>query len=114
MKQITAIVRPERFNAVTQALTKAGVNGMTIFEVKGRGAQKGIKLQGRGRSHEIPFLEKVEIMMVVPDSDLDKVICTVLETARTDRGPGDGKIFVSNVDEVIRIRTGERNGESVC
>nr|MDO8111135.1 P-II family nitrogen regulator [Candidatus Sigynarchaeota archaeon] len=113
MKQIIAIIRPEKFPEVKKALTDAGVKGMTIREVKGRGNQKGIKLQSRGGSYEIEFLDKIEIMVVVHSDMAQKVMDVILASARTDRGPGDGKIFVLPVDEVIRIRTGEKNDDSL-
>ncbi|HME55892.1 MAG TPA: P-II family nitrogen regulator [Candidatus Lokiarchaeia archaeon] len=113
MKQITAIIRPEKFQDVKKAMTDAGVKGMTITEVKGRGNQKGIKLQSRGGSYEIEFLEKIQIMTVVHDEIVDSVVNAIIFSAKTDRGPGDGKIFVSPVDEVIRIRTGEINAGSL-
>jgi nitrogen regulatory protein P-II 1 len=112
MKQITAIIRPEKLPEVTKALTEAGIGGMTITEVKGRGNQKGIVLQTRGGSHEVSFLEKIQIMIVVADDQLECVLEAIMNSAQTNFGPGDGKIFVSNVEEIIRIRTQERNGVS--
>ncbi len=112
MKTITAIIRPEKLADVTKALTLIGVRGMTITEVKGRGNQKGIILQSRDSSHEVEFLPKAQLMLVVNDGDLDKIVEAIINAAKTDRGPGDGKIFVSTCTEVIRIRTGERDGAS--
>lgn len=113
MKQIIAIIRPEKFQDVKKAITDAGVKGITVTEVKGRGNQKGIKLQSRGGSYEIEFLEKIEIMMVVHDEVVQRVLNAIISSAKTDRGPGDGKIFVLPVEEAIRIRTGEINGEGL-
>jgi nitrogen regulatory protein P-II 1 len=111
MKQITAIIRPEKISAVNKAVTAVGATGMTITEVKGHGTQKGIRLQSRGGSYEIDFLEKIEIMMVVPDSLVQATIDAIINTARTDRGIGDGKIFVLPVEQAIRIRTGEQDAD---
>jgi nitrogen regulatory protein P-II 1 len=113
VKQIIAIIRPEKFQDVKKAITDAGVKGITVTEVKGRGNQKGIKLQSRGGSYEIEFLEKIEIMLVVHDEVVQRVINAIISSAKTDRGPGDGKIFVLPVEEAIRIRTGEMNGEGL-
>ena len=112
MKQITAIIRPEKFPDVFAALTEAGIMGMTVSDVKGRGNQKGIKLQSRGGSHEVSLLDKTQIMLVINDDDLEKTLDAIMKSAQTDMGPGDGKIFVSSCTEVLRIRTGERNGNS--
>ena len=112
MKMIIAIVRPEKLPDVTKELTNIGVRGMTISEVKGRGNQKGIILQSRDSSHEVEFLPKAQIMLVVNDDDLDRIVETMITAAKTDRGPGDGKVFVCPCTEVIRIRTGERDGAS--
>jgi len=113
MKLIIAIVRPERLHDVKVAATEAGAKGMTVIDVKGRGDQKGITLQSRGGSYEVEFIQKVKIEMAVKDELAPKIIDAVVQAARTDRGPGDGKIFVLPIDEVIRIRTGQRNGESL-
>ena len=113
MKMIIAIIRPEKLGDVKAAATAAGATGITITEVKGRGAQKGITLQSRGGSYEIDFIEKIQLTAVVHDEIKQEVVEAIISSARTDRGPGDGKIFVLNVEESIRIRTGEMNGDSL-
>ncbi|MBN2154215.1 MAG: P-II family nitrogen regulator [Candidatus Lokiarchaeota archaeon] len=109
MKLIIVIIRPERLHDVKVAATEAGAKGMTVIEVKGRGDQKGIKLQSRGGSYEVEFIQKVKIEMAVNDEVVPAVIEAVVRSARTERGPGDGKIFVLPIEEVVRIRTGQKN-----
>jgi len=106
MQRIDAIVRPERLQAVKESLVGLGHNGLTVYEVKGHGIQKGIKQQWRGQEYSIDLLPKVSIVAVVNDHEVKEVIEVIVACARTDR-IGDGKIFVSTVDEVVRIRTGE-------
>lgn len=111
MKKIEAIVRPERVSAVKDALEKLGYPGMTLTEVKGHGKQKGLVQQWRGSQYRIEFLPKVKIELVVENAEsVGPVVNAIVANARTGEA-GDGKIFVSSVEEVIRIRTGER-GES--
>ncbi len=112
MKRIEAIVRPERFPAVKSALEEIGYGGMTIAEVKGHGIQKGIVEQWRGRQYRVDFLPKLWLLMVVDDEHAEKVIQAVCENAATGE-VGDGKIFVSTVDDVIRVRTGERGEAAI-
>ena len=107
MKQITAIIRPERLDAVKDALEKIDCKGITVTDVKGRGEQLGIEEKYRGKSYRIDLLPKVKIETVIPDDTVEDVINAVCEAAHTGH-MGDGKIFVSNVEEVIKIRTGER------
>lgn len=106
MKMVKAVVKPERFEFVKKALEDKGFNGMTITEVKGRGEQKGISLEYRGGLMTVDLLPKIQIEIVVRDSDLDTLISTLMESARTGK-IGDGKIFVIPVEKSIRIRTGE-------
>jgi nitrogen regulatory protein P-II 1 len=106
MKMIKAIVKPERFEFVKKALEEKGFNGMTITEVKGRGEQKGIALEYRGGLMIVDLLPKIQIEIVVRDSDVDTVVNLLIESARTGK-IGDGKIFVLPVERSIRIRTGE-------
>ena len=106
MKMIKAIIKPERFEFVKKALEDKGFIGMTISEVKGRGEQKGITLQYRGGLMTVDFLPKIQLEIVIRDSDVDNVIITITESARTGK-IGDGKIFILPVEESIRIRTGE-------
>ena len=107
MKKIEAIVRHYKLEEIKDALTQAGIVGMTVTEVRGFGRQKGHKETYRGTEYTVDFLPKIKIEVVVPDEMLDKAIQTILETARTGE-TGDGKIFVFEVVEAIRIRTGER------
>jgi nitrogen regulatory protein P-II 1 len=106
MKMVKAIIKPERFEFVKKALEDKGFNGMTITEVNGRGEQKGISLEYRGGLMTVDLLPKVQIEIVVRDSDTDSLISTIIESARTGK-IGDGKIFVMPVEKSIRIRTGE-------
>ena len=106
MKLIKAIIKPERFEFVKKALEDKGFNGMTITEVKGRGEQKGITLEYRGGLMTVDMLPKIQLEIVVRDSEEDLLISTIMESARTGK-IGDGKIFVIPVEKSIRIRTGE-------
>ncbi|HVW00365.1 MAG TPA: P-II family nitrogen regulator [Planctomycetaceae bacterium] len=106
MKKIEAIVRHFKLEEVKDALTKLGVQGMTVSEVRGFGRQKGHKEQYRGAEYTVDFLPKAKIEVVVADGDARGVIDTILQTARTGQ-IGDGKIFVTELAEMIRIRTGE-------
>jgi nitrogen regulatory protein P-II 1 len=112
MKKIEAVIRHFKLEEVKDALTQAGVQGMTVSEVRGFGRQKGHKEQYRGAEYTVDFLPKVKMEVVVDDADEKKVIDTILQTARTGQ-IGDGKIFVTKLDEAIRIRTGETGGESL-
>src|SRR3989337_1236304 len=107
MKKIEAIIKPFKLDEVKEALTELGVQGMTVSEVKGFGRQKGHKEIYRGAEYVVEFLPKVKIEVVVPDKDSEKVLETILRTAKTGN-IGDGKVFVSTMEETIRIRTGER------
>jgi nitrogen regulatory protein P-II 1 len=106
MKQIIAIVRPEKCDAVRQMLDKIGCSGLMISEIEGHGKQKGLTQQWRGEKYSLDLIPKIRLELVIADQDLPKIKKAIIETARTG-DVGDGKIFISNVDEVIRIRTGE-------
>ena len=106
MKMIKAIIKPERFEYVKKALEENGFPGMTVAEVQGRGDQKGITLEYRGGHMTVDLLPKIQIEIVVRASDVDALISTISESARTGK-IGDGKIFVLPVEKAIRIRTGE-------
>ena len=106
MKKLEAVVRHFKLEDVKAAMTEAGVQGMTVTEVRGFGRQKGHKETYRGAEYIVDFMPKVKIEVVVADEDLDKVVDAIVNSARTGQ-VGDGKIFVSNVEKVIRIRTGE-------
>lgn len=110
MKKVEAIIRHFKLEEVKNALTKIGIHGMTITEVKGFGRQKGHKEQYRGAEYTVDFLPKAKMEIVVGESQLESVLQTIVETARTGQ-IGDGKIFVSELSEVLRIRTGE-SGDS--
>jgi len=106
MKLVKAVIKPERFEFVKKALEDKGFKGMTITEVRGRGEQKGITLEYRGGLMTVDLLPKIQIEIVVRDSDVDTLISTISESSRTGK-IGDGKIFVIPVERAIRIRTGE-------
>ena len=112
MKKIEAIIRPERLNQVKTALESVDALGMTIYDVHGRGEQKGLEFINRAGKFRVDLLPKVVIVLVVPDKEADVVIKTILENARTG-DMGDGKIFVSEVERCIRIRTGEENEKAL-
>jgi nitrogen regulatory protein P-II 1 len=106
MKRITAIIRREKLDAVKRAMRELGP-GMTVTDVKGQGRQKGITEVYRGSEYCLDLLPKTQIDMVVKAEDVERIVGTILETAKTG-SIGDGKIFISSVDDVIRIRTGDR------
>jgi nitrogen regulatory protein P-II 1 len=112
MKKIEAIIKPFKLDEVKDELNKAGVQGITVSEVKGFGRQKGHTELYRGAEYVVDFLPKVKMEIIVQDDIADKVVQTIINTARTGR-IGDGKIFVSNIDDVIRIRTGERGKDAI-
>jgi nitrogen regulatory protein P-II 1 len=112
MKRVEAIVRPEKLEAVKEALVDLGHAGLTVTEVKGHGIQKGVTQQWRGQEYTIDLLPKVSVVAVVNDGDVDEVIASIVSAAKTDR-IGDGKIFVSAVEQVVRIRTGESGSDAV-
>lgn len=107
MKKIEAVIRPEKLEAVRVALERAGYPGITISEIEGHGLQKGTYQQWRGEKYKVNFLPKIKVEIVVNDRDSEKIVQALLESAYTG-GVGDGKIFVYDVAEVIRIRTRER------
>jgi nitrogen regulatory protein P-II 1 len=110
VKQVTAIIKPFKLDEVREALAEVGVNGLTVTEVKGFGRQKGHTELYRGAEYVVDFLPKIRVEMVVADSLVDGVIEAVVRAARTGK-IGDGKIFVSDVEQAIRIRTSE-SGDS--
>lgn len=110
MKKIEAIIRPFKLDDVKEALLEEGVKGLTISEVRGYGRQKGHKETYRGSEYRIEFVPKIKIEIVVPNSILEKVIDAIVRTAKTGQ-VGDGKIFISDISDVIRIRT-EESGEA--
>ena len=112
MKLITAIIKPFKLDDVREALSEVGVQGMTVTEVKGFGRQKGHTELYRGAEYVVDFLPKVKIEVVIEDSMSDQVIEAIKTAAQTGR-IGDGKIFVTTIDEAIRIRTGETGGDAI-
>ena len=112
MKKIEAIIKPFRLDEVKQALTAVGVSGMTVSEVKGFGRQKGHTELYRGAEYTVDFLPKVKIEVLLPEELLSSALDAILESAQTGK-IGDGKIFVTTVDEVIRIRTNEKGEEAI-
>ena len=112
MKQITAIIKPFKLEEVREALAEVGVSGLTVTEVKGFGRQKGHTELYRGAEYVVDFLPKVKIEVVIEDNLVERAIEAIQRAAHTGR-IGDGKIFVTNIEEVIRIRTGERGSEAI-
>ena len=112
MKRIIAIIRQEKFEDVKSALAEIGCEGMTVSEVKGRGSQQGIKESYRGSSYCIDLIPKTRVEVVVNDEDLDLIVETIKKGAYTGN-IGDGKIFIQEVENVIRIRTGEEGDTAV-
>jgi len=106
MKQITAIIRPEKFDDVRQALSKCGYPGIMLSDIEGHGKQKGIEQVWRGEKFRMELIPKVKIQIIVADSDCMKTVNEIMKAAKTG-AVGDGKIFVSTVDQAYRIRTGE-------
>ncbi|MGA9567742.1 MAG: P-II family nitrogen regulator [Candidatus Korobacteraceae bacterium] len=107
MTKVEAIIQPSRFEAVKDALIEVGVDGMTVFEVRGHGRQKGHTESYRGREYNVDLLPKIKIEMVLDDSVVERAVDTILKVASTGK-IGDGKIFLSKIDEAIRIRNQER------
>jgi nitrogen regulatory protein P-II 1 len=112
MKQITAIIKPFKLDEVREALGQVGVSGLTVTEVKGFGRQRGHTELYRGAEYVVDFLPKVKVEVVVADEALDAAIEAIISAAKTGR-IGDGKIFVTSVEQVIRIRTGEVDNEAI-
>jgi nitrogen regulatory protein P-II 1 len=112
MKKIEAVVRHFKLEDIKNALTEKGINGMTISEVRGFGRQKGHTEMYRGTEYRVDFVPKVKVEVVVDDGHLQSAIETIVKAARTGQ-IGDGKIFVSSLEDVVRIRTGETGGEAL-
>jgi nitrogen regulatory protein P-II 1 len=112
MKKIEAIIKPFKLDEVKEALSRAGIDGLTVSEVKGFGRQKGHTELYRGAEYVVDFLPKVKLEIVVDDAKASAVVEAILGAARTGR-IGDGKIFVLPLEEAVRIRTGERGGEAL-
>ncbi len=112
MKKVEAIIRVGKLNAVKAALEEIKHPGLTVTNVRGHGVQKGITETWRGKSIKIDLLDKVKIEVVSPDKDVNKIISAIVEEGKTGN-VGDGKIFVTTVDDVVRIRTGEKGDKAV-
>lgn len=112
MKKVEAIIKPFKLDEVKDKLNEIGVKGITVTEVKGFGRQKGHTELYRGAEYVVDFLPKVKMELVIDDAQLEEVINTIAKAAQTGR-IGDGKIFVTDIEEAIRIRTGERGKEAV-
>ncbi|MCZ6749125.1 MAG: P-II family nitrogen regulator [bacterium] len=112
MKKIEAIIKPFKLDEVKESLTALGVQGITVSEVKGFGRQKGRTELYRGAEYVVDFLPKIKIEVVLPDDQVDQAIEAISSAARTGR-IGDGKIFIVPLDEVVRIRTGEKGEEAI-
>lgn len=112
MKQITAVIKPFKLEEVRESLAECGVTGLTVTEVKGFGRQKGHTELYRGAEYVVDFLPKVKVEVVVKDGDVDSCVDAIIKAARTGK-IGDGKIFVTTVERVVRIRTGEQDETAV-
>lgn len=112
MKRVEAVIKPFKLEDVKDALAEIGITGMTVSEVKGYGRQKGHSELYRGAEYVVDFLPKIKMEMVVTDESVDQVTSTIVEAARTGK-IGDGKIFVYNLAQVVRIRTGEQDSEAL-
>jgi nitrogen regulatory protein P-II 1 len=112
MKKVEAVIKPFKLDEVKDALQEIGVGGMTVTEARGYGRQKGHTELYRGAEYVIDFLPKVRLEVVIPDDLLDRVVETLIAAARSGR-IGDGKIFVTDIEDVIRIRTGERGPAAI-
>ena len=112
MKKIEAIIKPFKLDDVREALAEVGITGMTVSEVKGFGRQKGHTELYRGAEYMVDFLPKVKLEIVVTDDVVDQCVDTIIETAQTGK-IGDGKIFITSVERVVRIRTGEEDEDAI-
>ena len=112
MKKIEAIIRPERLDEVKRALEASGYPGITITQIEGHGKQKGVTQQWRGEIYKVDLLPKTKVEIVASDKDQEKIVSAIQKAAGSNT-VGDGKIFVSNVDEAVRIRTGERGEKAL-
>ena len=112
MKQITAVIKPFKLEEVREGLAECGVTGLTVTEVKGFGRQKGHTELYRGAEYVVDFLPKIKVEVVVRDEDVDRCVEAIVKAARTGK-IGDGKIFVTSVERVLRIRTGEQDDQAI-
>ena len=112
MKKITAIIKPFRIEEVRQALADVGINGLTVSEIKGFGRQKGHSELYRGAEYQIDYVPKTQMELVVADENVERVCEAIIQSARTGK-VGDGKLFITDVEKVIRIRTSETNSDAI-
>ncbi|MCZ6532275.1 MAG: P-II family nitrogen regulator [SAR324 cluster bacterium] len=112
MKKIEAIIKPFKLEEVKESLDSIGIRGITVSEVKGFGRQKGHTELYRGAEYVVDFLPKIKLEIILPDDSVDKAVEAIISAAKTGR-IGDGKIFILSLDEVIRIRTGEKGEEAI-
>jgi nitrogen regulatory protein P-II 1 len=112
MKKIEVIIRPEKLESVRCALEKVGYSGLMISEIEGHGRQKGIVQQWRGEKYKVEFLPKIKIEIIVKDNEVERIIKTIVDSAKTGE-IGDGKIFISPVENAVRIRTGEKGEQAI-
>ena len=112
MKKIEAVIKPFKLEDVKDALAEAGVTGMTVSDVKGYGRQQGHSELYRGAEYVVDFVPKIKLELIVADEDVDSTIAVIIEAAKTGK-IGDGKIFVSPIEKIIRIRTGEEDEEAI-
>ncbi|MGB6330091.1 MAG: P-II family nitrogen regulator [Halarcobacter sp.] len=112
MKKIEAVIKPFKLEDVKDALTEAGITGMTVSDVKGYGRQQGHSELYRGAEYVVDFLPKIKLELIVTDSELDSIIEIIVNSAKTGK-IGDGKIFVSSIEKTVRIRTGEEDEDAI-
>jgi nitrogen regulatory protein P-II 1 len=112
VKKIEAIIRQERLPYIRQALEELGYPGMTIYEVRGHGKEKGVTQQWRGKEYEVEFISRLKIEIVVLDEDVSRMLNAIVRTARTGE-TGDGKIFILPVEGAVRVRTGDRDESAI-
>ncbi|MBW2673097.1 MAG: P-II family nitrogen regulator [Deltaproteobacteria bacterium] len=112
LKKIEALIREDKVNDVKEALGRIGIKGLNMFEIRGRGRQGGIELTGRSGTYQVDMLPKIQVNIVLSERNLEETIQTIVKAAYTGE-PGDGLIFVCPVDEVIRIRTGNRSQKAI-
>ena len=112
MKKIEAVIKPFKLEDVKDALTEAGITGMTVSDVKGYGRQQGHSELYRGAEYVVDFLPKIKLELIVAEEDVDSIIKLITDSAKTGK-IGDGKIFVSNIEKIVRIRTGEEDEEAI-
>jgi len=112
LKKIEAVIKPFKLEDVKDALTEAGITGMTVSDVKGYGRQQGHSELYRGAEYVVDFLPKIKLDLIIADENVDSTIAIITEAAKTGK-IGDGKIFVSNIEKIVRIRTGEEDEEAI-